>query len=104
MINIEFFRENGCFTGFECRGHALSAPHGQDIVCAAVSSACLMTANTGIEIMHLDAEAAADNGFLRFKVNSSPAEAQDIISGLHLHVTELEKQYPENIKVSITEV
>jgi hypothetical protein len=104
MIKINFLKENGLMSGFECKGHSLSAESGQDIICAAVSSACYMAANTITEIVKLEAEAAATDGFMRLDIKSSKEKAQDILNGLYLHLTELEKQYPGNIKVIITEV
>lgn len=99
MIKIDFFFDGSGLTGFEAKGHAMNAPHGEDIVCAAVSSACLMAANTVTEIIGLEAEAQMDEGFLRFVITGDPAAAQDILKGLQLHLTELAVQYPENIKV-----
>ena len=81
----------------------MAAPSGQDIVCAAVSSACLMAANTVTEVIGTDADAAATDGYLRLSIKSSPQSAQDILKGLHLHMAELEAQYPDNIKVKFTE-
>ena len=82
----------------------MSAERGQDIICAAVSSACYMAANTVTEITGLDAKANATDGYMRLDVKSSKEKAQDTLNGLHLHLTELEKQYPGNINVIITEV
>ena len=36
----------GAYQGFTCMGHAGYAKRGKDIVCAAVSSAAIMSANT----------------------------------------------------------
>ena len=82
----------------------MSAERGQDIVCAAVSSTCFMAANTVTEIIGLDADAASTDGYMRLDIKSSKEKAQDILNGMLLHVTELEKEYPENIKVITTEV
>jgi hypothetical protein len=104
MIKINFIKENGLISGFECKGHSMSAESGQDIICAAVSSACYMAANTVTEIIALDADASATDGYMRLDIKSSRKKAQDILNGLYLHLTELEKQYPGNINVIITEV
>lgn len=82
----------------------MTAPHGEDIVCAAVSSACFMAANTITEVVGLAAEAEAGDGSLHFVLAGNPAAAQDILSGLHLHLTGLAAQYPHNIKVLTSEV
>ena len=38
MIKIEATRNNGKIISLTVKGHANSAPHGEDLVCAAVSS------------------------------------------------------------------
>lgn len=99
MIKIEFFKGAGGLCGFEATGHALSAEAGEDVICAFVSSACLMAANTVTEVIGLDADARSDDGFLKLMIMEDPSRAQDILNGLKLHLTELEKDYPNNIKV-----
>lgn len=37
-IKVKTITKHGIYTGFVVSGHANSAPHGQDIVCAAVSA------------------------------------------------------------------
>ncbi len=104
MIRIKFYKSDDLITGFECKGHSGTDESGQDIVCAFVSSACYLTANTVTEIIKLHAEASATDGFMRLNIKESPMKAQDILNGLKLHLSELEKDYPDNIKVSTTEV
>ncbi|MCF0107713.1 MAG: ribosomal-processing cysteine protease Prp [Bacilli bacterium] len=38
MIKILIRNEENCFKSLEVKGHANSAPHGEDLVCAAVSA------------------------------------------------------------------
>lgn len=104
MIRIEFFKSDDLITGFECKGHTGIADSGEDVVCAFISSACYLTANTITDVINLDADAAQADGYMRLQINSSPIKAQDILNGLILHLTELEKNYPNNIKVKLTEV
>lgn len=104
MIRINFYKADNMLTGFECKGHSMSAPAGQDIICAFVSSACFMTANTVTEVIGLNADAAATDGYMRLSINDSVNRAQDVLNGMLLHLTELQNDYPENIKVTITEV
>ena len=99
MIRIEFKKQGDLLTGFECKGHTGLADSGEDVVCAFISSACYMTANTVTEVMGIDADTAATDGYMRLEINQSPEYAQDILKGLMLHLTELEKDYPNNIKV-----
>lgn len=104
MIKVEFFKADKLLIGFEAQGHSMSAPKGEDLICAFVSSACLMAANTVTDVIGLNASAAADDGYLRLVINGSASSAQDILNGLMLHLTELQKDYPENINVIISEV
>lgn len=99
MIRIEFFSGVNGLCGFEASGHALGGDAGEDVICAFVSSACLMAANTVTEVLGLDADAQSDDGYLKLMILENASSAQDILSGLKLHLTELEKDYPENIKV-----
>lgn len=104
MIRINFQKKGDLLIGFECKGHTGLADSGEDVVCAFISSACYLTANTVTEIMGLSAEASATDGYMRLCISSSPDKAQDILNGLVLHLTELAKDYPDNIKVTTTEV
>lgn len=104
MIEVKFFKAKNQIVGFEANGHSMSASRGEDVICAFVSSACLMAANTVTEIIGIKADAAAENGFLRLMIKDSAYKAQDILNGLKLHLNELQKDYPNNINVIISEV
>ena len=56
MINVKFFKADDVLIGFEAEGHSMSAPKGEYLICAFVSSACLMAANTVTEIIGADAD------------------------------------------------
>lgn len=99
MIKIEFYSGINGLCGFEANGHALGGNAGEDVICAFVSSACLMTANTVTEILKLDCDAQAEDGYLKLMILENATSAQDILNGLRLHLSELAKDYPENIKV-----
>ena len=103
MIRVTFYQTGDLLSGFECKGHSDTAESGCDVVCAFVSSACYMTANTVTDVIKLKADASDTEGYMRLRIAESPKKAQDILNGMHLHLSELEKQYPENIKVTITE-
>ena len=104
MIKVKFFKAEDTLIGFEAKGHSMSAPKGEDIICAFVSSACLMAANTITEVIGIEAEAKAGEGYLKLMIKASANSAQDILNGLKLHLSELQKDYPENIHVIISEV
>ena len=103
MISIDFFAAQGALTGFSAHGHADTAPYGEDIVCAAVSSACLLTANTITEVLHLPAAAKMKDGFLQLRLSGDTAPAQVLLQGLKLHLSALSEQYPQSIQGLISE-
>ena len=101
MIKAEF-SIRGADASFTVSGHSGSAESGRDIVCAAVSSAAFMAANTITEILGVDATAEADDGYMNVSFVNSEAAA-DIVRGLRLHFEQLSRQYPQFVKVT-TEV
>ena len=99
MIRVKFFVGNRQLKGFQISGHADFAENGEDIVCASVSSAAYMAANTVTDIIRADAEAAADDGAMTLLVKEPCERTETVLKGLELHLKELSKQYPENIKI-----
>ena len=100
MINIRFLREGKELSGFTVSGHSGSAQSGSDIVCAAVSSAAYMTANTITDVLMLSPSLKESDGYMSLQLKSEEVQtARDILNGFLLHMTELEKQYPDYIKL-----
>lgn len=99
MIKIEFFSGINGLCGFEASGHAIGGDAGENVLCAYVTSACIMAANTVTEIIGLDADSQSDDGYLKLMIMENSAAAQDVLGGLKLHLTELQKEYPQSIKV-----
>lgn len=105
MITVTFLSSDGVVNGFEITGHSDYSQQGSDIVCAAVSSAAYMTVNTVTDIQRINADVAADDGFMSFSLSPGDAgKAADIINGFRLHLTALEEQYKKYIKVKFSEV
>ncbi len=106
MINMSFYvTAGGELVGFRITGHSGYSEQGSDIVCAAVSSAAYMTANTITDIKHIGCELNVDDGDMMLRIFQRDAAAcRDILSGLKLHMTQLEEQYSDYINVNYTEV
>lgn len=106
MINACFFKTyNGWLKGFKIQGHSMLNQHGYDIVCAAVSSAAYLVANTATEILKANPNITINDGEMTFEVTDEDmVKCRDILLGLRLHLISLEEQYPQNIKVNYTEV
>ena len=98
-------RKSALLIGFRLSGHAGCGEAGEDIVCAAVSSAAYLTANTLTDVVHANVSATVDEGFLRVQVASRDAELCRVpLEGFKLHLLNLEEQYPQAIQVSYEEV
>lgn len=101
MTKVKFLADKKGIYGFEISGHC--SKDGDDetgrIVCAAVSSAAYMAANTVTEIIGDIADADANDAFMRFEVKNPSESAVDVLKGLKLHLTELSCQYSDNIRI-----
>lgn len=95
----------GQVTGFHIKGHAGFGEAGEDIVCAAVSSAAYLVANAIVEVLKVEPLVLrAEEGDMLFRAGlSDELRCRDFLAGLKLHLTGLEEQYPEYIKVSYSE-
>ena len=96
------FRIRSDAADFRISGHAGAGVEGEDIVCAAVSSAAYLAANTISEILGVGIDAEVKDGSMRISFSGSKAGA-DIARGLLLHLQQLQAQYPDNVKVSTEE-
>ncbi len=104
MIRVEFHQQDDALIGYTVSGHAGTAAAGEDIVCAAVSSAAYMTANTITEIITADAEATAENGYMHLIVLGDAPACQPTLRGFLLHMQQMQIQYPNEVHLTITEV
>jgi uncharacterized protein YsxB (DUF464 family) len=102
MIRVSFRFPSPDSARFKITGHAGYADAGEDVVCAAVSSAAYLTANTITEILGVKADATVKEGFLEFSFGGSEA-AVKLVEGLRLHTEQLQAEHPKHVKVT-TEV
>ena len=100
MIKVKFYLSDKLLSGFEISGHSGSADAGEDIICASVSSAAYMAANTVTDVLFIDAEIQVDDGYMKLVISEKLSEAQPILRGLKLHLESLAGDYPKHIKVS----
>ncbi|MBO6116028.1 MAG: ribosomal-processing cysteine protease Prp [Ruminococcus sp.] len=102
MIRAGFKKSNGFLTGFDISGHAGYADSGQDIVCAAVSSAVQLTLNLLAEFGFGPEVNIGDN---IIKCSVAPADgASRIIDQLEKHLGSVLEEFPKTIKITISEV
>ena len=100
MTTAKFLFSDDVIVSFELSGHSGYAEEGEDIVCSAVSSAVYMAANTITEILKLNPETVVRDGYLKVKLTLEDARKSKVITdGLYLHLSELQSQYPNNLKL-----
>ena len=104
MIRVRFHTADDRIVGFTLDGHAGAGKHGEDIVCAAVSSAAYMTANTVTEIIGATADITVDDGYMSVTLTDKIGGCQEILSGFQLHLQALQEQYPNRVHLMNTEV
>ena len=99
MTAIKFFLKERILKGFEISGHTGYAHEGEDIVCAAVSSASQMAVNTITDVLHEEALVDCSDGYLKCVVLEPGKEVLDILEGLKIHLTQISDQYPGFVKI-----
>ncbi len=105
MIRAILLTRGKRLCGFELQGHAGYAEQGRDIVCAAVSSAVYLTANTLTDVCGCHTKVQESEGRLSVVVAPGEEEAAQItLKGLQLHLDGLCAQYPTYIQLQLTEV
>ena len=101
MTSVKFLADRKGIYGFEISGH--SSKDSDDTVgktvCAAVSSAAYMAANTVTEIIGDEADAKVSEAKMFFCVKNPTDASKKVLEGLELHLTELSNQYSNNIKI-----
>lgn len=104
MIKVDFFGTSPVL-GFNISGHSGFAEEGSDIVCAAVSSAAYMTANTVTDVIKATPKLRVSDGQMYLKLDYSDAhKCSAVMQGFVLHMLSLQEQYKQYITVTISEV
>lgn len=96
MITVEFFEKK---KGFVISGHSGYSEEGSDIICASVSSAVYMVANTLAEVVGADIDVKINDGFMEVRIPQFSRETDILVEGLRLHITQLSQQYPQYVIV-----
>jgi len=105
MIKVEFFGTDPIY-GFHIMGHSDMNPGGPEVLCAAVSSAAYMTANTVTDVIGLKPILLNKDGnmYLKVKTEQEAKRCRVLFNGLRLHLSEIAQDYPKYLKVKHSEV
>ena len=102
MIQAKFYESKGILTGFSFSGHSGYAEAGQDVACAAVSSAVQLTANMLEEFGYSPDVKVGDN-IIECRV-APDKDASRMLGQLRLHFESILEEFPNTINITISEV
>ena len=106
MIEVTFFTQGSRLTGFEVKGHSGLACQGEDILCAAVTSAVRLTECAVNDILGLEAavKVREKDASITLKLPGGLGETnentcQTLLTALMVHFVALAEEYPDHITV-----
>ncbi len=106
MTTVTFHTEGSRITGFVMQGHSGWAPQGEDIVCAALTSAVRLTECAVNDVLGLEAPVKVrdKDAYLSLKLpgalgQTNESTCQTLLAALMVHCVQLAEEYPENISV-----
>lgn len=93
--------------GFTVQGHSGYAPVGEDILCAAVTSAVRLVESTVNDVMGLGAavKVKEKDAVISLKLpgglsQQDESTCQTLLTALMVYLTDLHEEYPENLIVA----
>ena len=106
MTTVTFYSEGSRVTGFEVRGHSGYAQEGEDIVCAAVTSAVRLVECAVNDVLGLEASVKVkeQDASISLKLpnglgQTNESTCQTLLAALMVHFVQLAEEYPDNITV-----
>ena len=106
MTTVTFLTEEGRIVGFDSAGHSGYAEEGEDIVCAAITSAIRLVESTVNDVLGLAASVKVneETTTISFRLPGGLSETdehtcQNLLTGLMVYFTELRDEFPENIEI-----
>lgn len=106
MTTVTFLTEDARIIGFDVQGHSGWGESGEDIVCAAITSAVRLVEATVNDVMGLcaavkvrEADASISLRLPGGLANTAESTCQNLLTGLMVYLTQLHDEYPDNIEV-----
>lgn len=106
MTTVTFLTEDARIIGFDVQGHSGWGESGEDIVCAAITSAVRLVEATVNDVMGLcaavkvrEADASISLRLPGGLANSAESTCQNLLTGLMVYLAQLHDEYPDNIEV-----
>ena len=106
MTTVTFHSEGGRLVSFEVKGHSGYAPEGEDIVCAAVTSAVRLIECAVNDVLGLEAavKVREQDASISLKLpnglgQTNESTCQTLMAALMVHFVRLAEEYPDNLTV-----
>ena len=106
MITAAFHLEGARIVSFQVEGHSGLAPQGEDVLCAAVTSAVRLTECAVNDVLGLEASVKVkeDKALISLKLpgglsQQNESTCQSLLTALMLYLSQLHEEYPDNIIV-----
>ena len=106
MIEVTFTSEGSRITGFEVKGHSGLATAGEDILCAAVTSAVRLAECAVNDVLGLEASVKVreKDASITLKLPSrlgqtNESTCQTLLAALMVYLVQLSEEYPDHISV-----
>lgn len=106
MTTVTFLTEDARIIGFDVQGHSGWGESGEDIVCAAITSAIRLVEATVNDVMGLcaavkvrEADASISLRLPGGLANTAESTCQNLLTGLMVYLAQLHDEYPDNIEV-----
>ena len=106
MTTVTFLLEERRIVGFDATGHSGFAEEGEDIVCAAITSAVRLVEATINDVMGLCASVKVNesSAAISFRLpgglgQTAESTCQNLLTGLMVYLAELHDEYPDHIEV-----
>lgn len=104
MTTIEIFKKNGKIVRYKATGHAEYGNHGEDIVCAAISTNLQFPLAGITEILGIIPRFEIADGNLEvdlrdMDLHNKDTEINILLDSMNLMLRELTKEYPKYLKL-----
>ena len=106
MTSVIFHTVEDRIIGFDAKGHSGYAAEGEDIVCAAVTSAVRLVEATVNDVMGLCAAVKVNEKDASISLRlpgglaqTAESTCQNLLTGLMVYLAQLHDEYPDHIEV-----
>ena len=103
MTKVTFSSREDKLLSVDILGHAGYADEGEDIVCAAISSAVMLTHALLFDVQRISVDTLIEDDGAHIRITLPEGvgmdRGQDALQALRLHFTELEQNYSEFLSV-----